>query len=202
METVNTTTQDMARSLTLTRTAIEGIQALILLAEGDSQRDGTRDTPTRFLKAFQEMTSGYACDPSGYLQRTFRESESDAMIVVRNIAFSSLCEHHLLPFVGCANVAYIPTEGLIVGLSKIPRLVLGYARRLQVQERLTAQIGTALDAALAPQGVAVQVISQHQCMSCRGVRAASADMVTSYLSGEFRSSASARAEFFSQIAQK
>lgn len=195
METINTTAQDLESSMT-------GIRNLLQVVGEDAGREGLVETPARFVKAFQEMTEGYRVDPEIYLTRTFKEKECDEMILVRNIAFASLCEHHLLPFVGIANVAYIPRDGIIVGLSKIPRLVLGYARRLQVQERLTQQIGKAMDKQLHPQGVAVQVIAQHQCMSCRGVMASSANMVTSYISGAFRASADVRAEFYSQLGQK
>lgn len=189
----------METSITHMKAVKDGIAALFALIGEDAAREGLRETPDRFLKAYREMTAGYNENPADYLARTFREAESDEMIFVRQIAFCSLCEHHLLPFVGMANVAYVPNNGVIVGLSKIPRLVHAFARRLQVQERLTQQIGRAMDEYLSPQGVAVQLIAQHQCMSCRGIRSAGADMVTSYLSGVFRTSDAARAEFYAQL---
>lgn len=177
------------------RSAVEqGIKALLAGLGEDAERDGLLDTPRRVVNAFLEMTSGYQADIAKILGTTF-EVAFDEMIAVRRIPFWSLCEHHLLPFHGHATVAYIPAEGgRVVGLSKMARVVHAYARRLQVQERMTQQIAQALEAHLAPRGVGVLVESVHLCMASRGV-SAEAPMVTSYLSGQMRDDPKARAEF-------
>lgn len=159
------------------------------------QIDSMRDTPERFVKMLVEQTEGYKQDPAVILSKRFKQAFSQ-MIVVKDIDFTSTCEHHLLPFVGKAHVAYIPAEdGYVVGLSKIPRLVDCFARRLQLQERLTDQIAGALEEHLSPLGVGVIVSAAHQCMSCRGVRKAGASMVTSALKGAFMDDPQVRAEF-------
>jgi GTP cyclohydrolase I len=158
----------------------------------DPNRDGLLDTPKRVVKAFTEMTVGYAQDPGDILSTTF-DVDCDEMVVVTGIRFTSLCEHHLLPFIGTATVAYIP--GQVVGLSKLARLVECYARRLQVQERMTNQIADSIEEHLNPQGVGVVVRAHHACMGCRGVRQQNAEMVTSALRGFMRDKADARAEF-------
>jgi len=164
----------------------------------DPDRDGLRETPKRFIKAMSEMCEGYTEDPEEILSKRF-EASSDEMVLLRNISFSSLCEHHLLPFSGKAHVAYLPKEnGKVVGLSKLARLVNCYAHRLQIQERLTSEIATALDTYAETNGVGVVVQAQHGCAQCRGVRQPSAEMVTSCLLGKFRR-ASVRAEFLSLI---
>ena len=163
----------------------------------DPTREGLVDTPKRFAKAFLEMTSGYHVDVSG-LFTVFDKETYDQMVVVKDVEFTSLCEHHLLPFVGVAHVGYIP-EDKIVGLSKIARVVDAFARRLQVQERLTMQVAAAIQTHLRPRGVAVLMEAHHQCMSCRGVRKANAKMVTSEVLGCFRDEPETRAEFFSLV---
>lgn len=157
------------------------------------QVDSMLETPHRFAKMLREQTAGYAEDPGKILEKRFKQT-ADQMIVVRNIDFTSTCEHHLLPFVGKAHVGYIPA-GPVVGLSKIPRLVDCFARRLQIQERMTDQIANALVEHLKPTGVGVIIEAEHQCMSCRGVRKAGASMVTSALKGEFMTDPQVRAEF-------
>lgn len=161
----------------------------------DPTRPGLIDTPARVVKAWAEMTKGYAQDPAEILSRTFPD-RCDEMVLVTGIDFVSLCEHHVLPFTGTATVGYLPGER-VVGLSKIPRLVHAFARRLQVQERLTFQIAHAIDTHLKPGGVGVVVTAHHSCMSCRGVRLAGARMVTSAMLGDLRDDPRARAEFLS-----
>lgn len=161
------------------------------------ERDGLRDTPRRVISALREMTSGYGVNPQRHLETKFTQPDADEMVVVRDIAFNSLCEHHLMPFSGTAHVAYIPVDNQVVGLSKLPRIVTEFAARLQLQERLTAQIADTLTH-LSPD-VAVMLQATHACMSCRGIRQAGAGMVTSAMLGQFRSKPEARAEFFSLV---
>lgn len=161
----------------------------------DPDRDGLRATPGRVARAFAELTQGYAMDPAAILATTFDE-KFDEMVVLRGVRFTSLCEHHLLPFTGTATVGYIPSPGGgVVGLSKLARLVECYARRLQVQERMTEQIGDALAEHLSPQGAGVVLRAHHSCMGIRGVRQTEAEMVTSALAGVLRDDPAARAEF-------
>lgn len=158
-------------------------------------RSGLVDTPERVLRALAEMTAGYRDDPAAILSKVFPDSY-DEMVVVRGVDFTSLCEHHLLAFTGTATVAYIPQEDRgVVGLSKLARLVECFARRLQVQERLTCQIADALEEHLQPRGVGVVVSARHSCMGCRGVRKPGAVMVTSRLRGLMKEDPAARAEF-------
>ncbi len=160
----------------------------------DPDRDGLRETPARVARMYAELFSGLDEDPVQHLKATF-EAEHDELVLVRDIRLFSICEHHLLPWTGRAHVAYIPAEdGRVIGLSKLARLVGGYARRPQVQERLTGQVADALVAALAPRGTLVVVEAEHLCMSMRGVRTPGATTVTSAVRGEFLTSAPARAE--------
>lgn len=149
--------------------ATEGIEALLDLIGEDKDREGLQDTPYRFLKAFAEYTQGYKIDPKNYLETQF-EAESHDVVVVRDIPFESACEHHLARFHGVAHVAYIPSEK-ITGLSKFPRMINGYARRLQVQERLTAQVADAIYDVLNPEACAVVIEASHSCMTARGAMA-------------------------------
>lgn len=172
------------------------IQLLHAIGE-DPSRDGLKDTPARVVKAFSEMCSGYTENPGLILERQFEVSH-DEMIVLRGIEFVSLCEHHMLPFLGHATVGYIPADkGKVVGLSKLARLVLCYAKRLQVQERLTNEIADALDKHLSPDGCGVIITATHSCMSCRGVKQPNAEMITSSMRGAFRNNSSTRSEFLS-----
>lgn len=173
--------------------AEEAVKTLLNFIGEDPKREGLKKTPHRVAKAFMELTSGYALDPNEILSTTFSE-KCNEMVVVRNIPFWSLCEHHMLPFHGTATVGYLPRER-IVGLSKIGRLVHCYARRLQVQERLTEEIANSLMTALNPHGVGVIVKATHTCMEMRGVKTP-AEMMTSCLLGQFREPAT-RAEFLS-----
>jgi len=169
--------------------------AEILAAIGDDPaRDGLVDTPERVAAVYGELFAGLSDDPSRHLTVTFA-ADHDEMVMVRDIPFASLCEHHLVPFIGRAHVAYIPGEdGRITGLSKLARLVDGYARQLQVQERMTTQIADAVERVLDPRGVLVVVEAEHLCMSMRGVKKPGTLTVTSSVRGLFRSDAATRAE--------
>jgi len=175
----------------------------VLVAIGeDPERDGLRDTPARVARLYAETCSGIHLDPRVHLKVTFDE-QHDEMIMVRDIPMYSQCEHHLIPFIGVAHVAYIPNEdGRITGLSKLARLVDGYARRPQVQERLTTQVADALDDVLSPRGVLVVIEAEHLCMSMRGVRKPGASTVTSAVRGLFRTDPAARAEAMRLIGGK
>ncbi len=174
---------------------IEAAVLEILAAIGeDPQRDGLLNTPRRVARLYAEVCAGLHQDPSEHLFTTFEEGH-DEMVMVRDIPLYSLCEHHLIPFLGKAHVAYIPNEtGRITGLSKLARLVDGYAKRPQVQERLTTQIAEAIEARLEPRGVLVVIEAEHLCMSMRGVRKPGASTVTSSVTGVFRENAATRAE--------
>jgi GTP cyclohydrolase I len=176
----------------------EGIRSLLLALGQDPDREGLVDTPKRVVKAMLEMTAGYSMDPAKILQRQFDGGGYDDLVVVRGIRFSSMCEHHLLPFIGEAAVAYIPRER-VVGLSKLPRLVECYARRLQLQEQMTHQIAVAMQKHLDPIGVGVHVRAQHQCMACRGVRQQDADMVTTTVLGLMRTDPAVKDEFIATV---
>lgn len=160
----------------------------------DPGRDGLKDTPNRVARMYAEVCSGLHQEPAAHLSTTF-EAGHDEMVMVRDIPLYSLCEHHLIPFLGKAHVAYIPNDnGRVTGLSKLARLVDGYAKRPQVQERLTRQIADAIEAELAPQGVLVVLEAEHLCMSMRGVRKPGSSTVTSSVTGIFRDNVATRAE--------
>lgn len=161
----------------------------------DPAREGLLKTPDRAARAFHFLTSGYEMNLEALLNGAVFQEEYDNMVVVRDIEFYSLCEHHLLPFFGRAHVAYIPS-GKIIGLSKVARIVDMYARRLQVQERLTTQVADAIKIAIDPQGVAVVMEAQHLCMMTRGVQKQGSMMITSSVSGEFHDDVKTRAELF------
>jgi len=170
------------------------VKELLAAVGEDPNRDGLTDTPARVAAMYEELFSGLDDDPARHLTVTFA-ADHDEMVMVRDIPFASLCEHHLVPFIGRAHVAYIPgTDGRITGLSKLARLVDGYARRLQVQERMTTQIADAIESALGPRGVLVVVEAEHLCMSMRGVKKPGTLTVTSAVRGLFRSDAATRAE--------
>ncbi len=179
------------------------IRGMLAAFGEDPGREGLKGTPNRVARAWKEMLSGYDLDPTEVLKTSdggkgFEDVGGyDGLVVVSGIPFTSICEHHLLPFNGTADVGYLPArDGALVGLSKIPRLVLAFAYRLQVQERLTTQIAEALQKATDARGVGVRIASVHTCMSCRGVKI-EAPMVTQVLLGAFRSEADVRAEFIS-----
>ena len=181
--------------------AIEGAVRTILKAIGeDPDRPGLEDTPRRVARMYREMFAGLRVDPARHLRVTFPE-EYDEIVLVRDISFTSMCEHHLLPFSGVAHVAYIP-NGRVTGLSKLARVVDEVARRPQVQERMTGQIADMVEQELDSKGVAVVVSAEHSCMSIRGVRKAGSRTVTSALRGVFKTNESSRAEVMSLINQK
>jgi len=174
---------------------VEAAVAELLVAIGeDPERDGLVATPRRVAAMYEELFSGMHDDPARHLEVTF-SAEHDEMVMVRDIPFASLCEHHLVPFLGRAHVAYIPAEdGRITGLSKLARLVDGFARRLQVQERMTTEIADAIDSVLTPRGVLVVIEAEHLCMSMRGVKKPGTITVTSSVRGLFRTDMATRAE--------
>jgi GTP cyclohydrolase IA len=174
--------------------AEKAVRELLLAIGEDPDRDGLRRTPSRVAWMYAEVLDGIGRDPCAHLTVTF-EADHREMVMVRDIAFASLCEHHLVPFIGRAHVAYIPgMDGRITGISKLARLVEGYAHRLQVQERLTSQVADSLVEALEPQGVLVVVEAEHLCMSMRGVKKPGATTVTSAVRGIFEHDIAARAE--------
>jgi GTP cyclohydrolase I len=179
--------------------AEEAVKTLLRWAGDDPGREGLLDTPKRVVKAYADWFSGYSVDPREYMRRTFEEVEGyDEMVVLRDIAFESYCEHHMAPIIGRAHVGYLPSNK-VVGISKLARVVDGYARRFQVQEKLTAQIAACIDEVLKPRGVGVVIDSEHQCMTTRGVHKRGVSMVTSRMVGIFRSDARTRAEFLQFI---
>jgi GTP cyclohydrolase I len=174
--------------------AERAVTELLLALGEDPSRDGLVKTPVRVAKMYEEVLAGFGENPADHLEVTFA-ADHDEMVMVRDIPFASLCEHHLIPFIGKAHVAYIPGEdGRITGLSKLARLVDGYAKRLQVQERMTTQIADAVEDALAPRGVLVVVDAEHLCMSMRGVKKSGTSTVTSAVRGLFRNDAATRME--------
>lgn len=180
---------------------IEAAVRDILVAIGeDPGREGLQKTPTRVARMYAELLQGYFTDPAALINEAIFDVQYDEMVIVRDIEFYSLCEHHMLPFIGRAHVAYIP-NGKVLGLSKIPRIVDMYARRLQVQERMTRQIADFLRDLLKPQGVAVVIEAMHLCAMMRGVRKHDARMVTSAMHGAFRSNLATREEFLQNIAR-
>jgi GTP cyclohydrolase I len=179
--------------------AERAIRTLLLWAGDDPAREGLRDTPARVARAYEDWFSGYSVDPEEFLQRTFEEVEGyDDMIVLKDIRFESHCEHHLAPIIGRVHVGYLPTNK-VVGISKLARVVEAYARRLQVQEKMNAQIAHCIQKVLEPQGVAVVIEGTHQCMTTRGVHKTGVTMVTSSMLGEFRKNPLTRREFLSVI---
>jgi GTP cyclohydrolase I len=180
---------------------IEKAVSVILSAVGeDPRREGLRFTPRRVARMYHELMGGYKMDSAAVINGALFEVQYDEMVIVRDIEFYSLCEHHMLPFMGRAHVAYIP-NGKVLGLSKIPRIVDMYARRLQVQERLTRQVADFLRDLLKPHGVAVVVEARHLCSMMRGVKKHDALMTTSAMYGAFRSSLATRQEFLSNISR-
>jgi GTP cyclohydrolase I len=184
-----------ARSLVSRRAAEGAVRTLLRWAGEDPRREGLKDTPQRVVDAYRDWFSGYDIDPAAYLRRTFEEVGGyDELIVLRDISFESHCEHHMAPIIGHVHVGYLPASK-VVGISKLARVVDGYARRFQVQEKLTAQIANCITDVLKPRGVGVVVSAVHECMTTRGVHKRNVSMVTSRMTGVFRSDARTRAEF-------
>lgn len=175
------------------------VRTLIRWAGDDPEREGLLETPSRVVKAYEEFFAGYAQSPEEILAKRFADTEGyDEMVTLRGIELHSHCEHHMVPFIGVAHIAYLPDKQ-VVGISKIARLVECFARRLQIQEKLTQQIADALDQTLQPRGVAVVIEAGHQCMTTRGVQKPGTMTVTSAMLGQFRSDASTRREFLAMI---
>jgi GTP cyclohydrolase IA len=180
----------------ITRTQAEDAVRILLRWSGDDPtREGLLDTPKRVAKAYADWFSGYAIDPEEYLKRTFEEVGGyDEMVVLRDIEFESHCEHHMAPIIGKAHVGYLPS-GRVVGISKLARVVDAYARRFQVQEKMTAQIAGCIQDVLKPRGVGVVIEAAHECMTTRGIHKRGVSMVTSKMLGDFRDDARTRSEF-------
>lgn len=177
---------------------IEATKVLIKSIGEDLQREGLKRTPERVARASEEIFSGYTTDPDALINNALFNVDYDQMVVVKDINFYSMCEHHILPFFGKAHVAYLP-KGKVIGLSKIPRIVDMFARRLQVQERMTQQIATFIQETIQPLGVAVVIEASHLCMMMRGVRKEDATMTTSAMLGGFRTHLDTRLEFLNRI---
>ena len=190
-------TQDIARPSRADAEA--AVRTLIQWAGDDPEREGLEGTPDRVARSYEEFFAGYRTDPTEILQRTFEEVDGyDEMVVLRDIRFESHCEHHMAPIIGVAHVAYLP-DRRVVGISKLARIVDVYARRLQIQEKMTVQIADTIDRVLTPKGVAVVIEAAHQCMTTRGVHKPGVTMKTSRMVGAFRQDPSTRREFLSMI---
>jgi len=175
--------------------AEEAVRTLLRWSGEDPQREGLLDTPRRVVKAYRDWFSGYGEDPHDYLSRTFEEvCGYDELIVLRDIEFESHCEHHMAPIIGKAHVGYLP-DGKVVGISKLARVVETFARRFQVQEKMTSQIANCIESVLKPRGVGVVIEGAHECMTTRGIHKRGVSMVTSKMLGSFREDARTRAEF-------
>ena len=182
--------------------AESAIKLLLRWAGDNPEREGLLDTPKRVAKAYKEWFAGYQSKPELFLKRTFKEVEGyDEMVILRDIEFESHCEHHMAPIIGVAHVGYIP-NGRVVGISKLARVVEAYAKRLQVQEKMTAQIANCIFDVLQPKGVGVVIVAKHECMTTRGVHKTGVSMVTSSLLGSFREDARTRAEFLKCVEMK
>ena len=179
--------------------AEKAVRTLLRWAGDDPDREGLRETPRRVVRAYEEWFGGYGVEPAAYLAKTFEEVDGyDEMVILRNVRLESHCEHHIAPIIGVVHLAYLP-DRRIVGISKLARLVEAFAKRLQVQEKLTAQIANTLDDVLQPKGVGVVIEASHGCMSTRGINKAGLTMVTSQMIGAFRDNAATRREFLAVI---
>lgn len=179
--------------------AEEAVRTLLRWSGDDPSREGLLDTPKRVVKAYDEWFAGYGVDPVEILQRTFEETDGyDEMVLLKDIRFESFCEHHMAPIIGVAHVAYLP-ENRVVGISKLARVIEVYAKRLQIQEKMTAQVANTFNEVLQPKGVAVVIEAAHQCMTTRGVHKPGVTMVTSRMLGAFRDDPSTRREFLAMI---
>jgi GTP cyclohydrolase I len=191
---------EASRLVRPTRSEAEAaVRTLLRWTGDDPAREGLLGTPDRVVRAYEEWFAGYNEDPVSILERTFEETEGyDEMVVLRDIRFESFCEHHVAPIIGVAHCAYLPNKR-VVGISKIARVIELYAKRLQIQEKLTSQVANAIQDELRPRGVAVVVRATHQCMTTRGIRKSGVSMVTSRMLGAFRNNESTRREFLSMI---
>ena len=179
------------------------VETLLRWIGEDPSREGLLDTPRRVVKAYEELFAGYTQEPAAILNRTFDEVAGyDDMVLLKNIDFTSHCEHHMVPIIGKAHVAYLPNGGRVVGLSKIPRIVDVYARRLQTQEALTEQIAGVIDGALGARGVAVMLEAEHMCMSMRGIRTKGATTITTSFYGAFREDKAEQTRFLAMVGGK
>jgi len=178
----------------------DSVEKILVAIGEDPNREGLLRTPHRVAKSYKELLAGYRMDPQALINNAVFDVAYDEMVIVRDIEFSSMCEHHMLPFIGRAHVAYIPSDK-VIGLSKIPRIVDLFSKRLQVQERMTTQIAEFIDYVLKPQGVAVVVEGLHMCMMLRGVKKQNARMTTSAMLGSFRDDLSTRMEFLNSISR-
>lgn len=175
------------------------VRTLIQWAGDDPDREGLLDTPARVARSYRELFSGYGIEPREYLERTFEEVGGyDELVVLKNIRFVSFCEHHMLPVVGVAHVGYLPTDR-VVGISKLARVVRGYAKRLQIQEKMTSEIAKAIHEVLRPAGVGVVIEAEHSCMTLRGVDVPGASLSTSHLIGVVRDDPRTREEFLKLV---
>jgi GTP cyclohydrolase I len=175
------------------------VRTLIQWAGDDPDREGLLDTPARVARSYKELFAGYETDPKEYLERTFDEVGGyDELVILKDIRVVSFCEHHMLPFLGKAHVGYLP-RNRVVGISKLARVVHGFARRLQIQEKLTAQVAGAIQEILDPKGVGVVIVSEHSCMTMRGVNTPGSRLTTSHLLGEVRDDPRTRQEFFDLV---
>jgi GTP cyclohydrolase I len=194
-----TNSEKLANNLSFDLKKIEDASREILVGIGeDPEREGLLKTPQRVAKAYAELMDGYTKDPEKLINGALFSVDYDQMVIVNDIEFYSMCEHHMLPFFGHAHVAYLP-NGTVIGLSKIPRIVDMFAHRLQVQERMTQQIAELINDQIHPQGVAVVIEAQHMCMTMRGVRKQEATMTTSAMIGAFRNQLETRLEFLNRI---
>ncbi len=179
--------------------AEQAVRTLLLWAGDDPTREGLRETPARVVRSYDEFFAGYQEDPEALLERTFEETDGyDEIVLLKDIRFESHCEHHMAPIIGRAHVAYLPNKR-VVGISKLARLVEMYAKRLQIQEKMTAQIANAINDILQPQGTAVVIEAAHQCMTTRGIHKPGVTMVTSTMLGAFRTDPSTRREFLAMV---
>jgi len=182
--------------------AERAVRTLLRWAGDDPTREGLRDTPARVARSYRELFAGYQIDPVGLLERTFEEVDGyDEIVLLRDIRLESYCEHHMVPIIGRAHVAYLPNRR-VVGISKLARLVDAYAKRLQIQEKLTVQIANTINDVLQPRGVAVVIEAGHQCMTTRGVHKPGVSMVTSRMLGAFRDNPETRRELLAMIGQR
>lgn len=178
------------------------VRTLLRWAGDDPAREGLRDTPARVARSYRELFAGYDTDPVSLLERTFEEVNGyDEIILLRNIRLESYCEHHMVPIIGVAHVAYLPSQR-VVGISKLARVVDAFSKRLQIQERLTVQIADTINSVLQPKGVAVMIEANHQCMTTRGVHKPGVAMVTSRMLGAFRTNPETRREVLAMIGQR